>query len=187
MEEKRCPWAIGEENIAYHDEEWGKPKHDDRLLFEMLILEGMQAGLSWVTILKKRENFRKAFDNFEVERVANYDEDKIQELLQNEGIIRNRLKIRGAVKNAQAYVKIQQEFGTFDAYLWGFVDGKQIVNTYEKQDEIPAYTALSDRISKDLKKRGFTFVGTTILYAYLQAVGVVNDHMTWCKEYHNCR
>lgn len=186
MEEKRCPWAIGEENITYHDEEWGKPKHDDRLLFEMLILEGMQAGLSWVTILKKRESFQKAFDNFDVERVANYDEDKIQELLQNKGIIRNRLKIRGAVKNAQAFLNIQQEFGTFDAYLWGFVDGKQIVNTYEKQDEIPAYTALSDRISKDLKNRGFTFVGTTIIYAYLQAVGIVNDHMTWCKEYHNC-
>lgn len=186
MEEKRCPWAIGEKNITYHDEEWGKPKHDDRLLFEMLILEGMQAGLSWVTILKKRENFKKAFDNFDVERVASYDEEKIQELLQNKGIIRNRLKIRGAVKNAQAYLKIQQEFGSFDAYLWGFVDGKQIVNTYEKQDEVPAYTALSDRISKDLKNRDFTFVGTTIIYAYLQAVGIVNDHMTWCKEYHNC-
>lgn len=187
VEEKRCPWAIGEYNIAYHDTQWGKIEHQDQVLFEFLILEGMQAGLSWLTILKKRENFAKAFDQFDVEKVANYTEEKIQELLQDEGIIRNRLKVRGAVKNAQAFLRIQQEFGSFDAYIWGFVDGKQIVHTYEKQEELPTHSPLSDTISKDLKKRGFTFVGTTIIYSYLQAIGIINDHMVWCKEYHNCQ
>lgn len=187
MEEKRCPWASGEYNIAYHDAEWGKPQHDDQKLFELLILEGMQAGLSWLTILKKRENFRLAFDNFDIATVAKYNEEKIQELLSDAGIIRNRLKIRGAVKNAQAFQKIQAEFGSFDTYLWNFVDHQPIVNAFEKQEDLPAHSELSDRISKDLKKRGFTFVGTTIIYSYLQAVGVINDHLVWCKEYHNCR
>lgn len=186
MEENRCPWAISDYNIAYHDEEWGKIEHDDQTLFEFLILEGMQAGLSWLTILKKRENFRKAFDMFDIEVVASYTEEKIQELLSNEGIIRNRLKIRGAVKNAQAFMKVQAEFGSFDAYIWGFVNGRQIVNHYEDPTQIPTHNELSDRISKDLKKRGFTFVGTTIIYSYLQAIGIINDHMTWCKEYARC-
>lgn len=186
MEEQRCPWAVGEYNIQYHDEEWGKPEHDDQKLFEFLILEGMQAGLSWVTILKKRKNFEEAFDQFDVNIVAAYGEEKLQELLENPGIIRNRLKVRGAVKNAQAFQKIQKEYGSFDQYIWGFVNHTPIKNTYTSQNEVPAHSELSDRISKDLKKRGFTFVGTTIIYSYLQAIGVINDHMTWCKEYHNC-
>lgn len=187
MSEQRCDWAVGEYNIKYHDEEWGKTEHNDQMLFELLILEGMQAGLSWVTILKKRENFQEAFDHFDIETVANYQEEKIQELLQNPGIIRNRLKVRGAVKNAQAFQNVQHEFGSFDHYIWSFVDHKQIVNAYEHPSELPTHTELSDRISKDLKKRGFTFVGTTIIYSYLQAIGIINDHMTWCKEYHNCK
>lgn len=186
MENQRCPWAEGSWNEQYHDEEWGKPQHNDQKLFELLILEGMQAGLSWITILKKRENFLAAFDYFEVDRVASYEEEKIQELLQNKGIIRNRLKVRGAIQNAQAFQRIQREFGSFDQYLWGFVNHQPIVNHYEKQEDVPTHNDLSDRISKDLKKRGFTFVGTTIIYSYLQAVGVINDHMVWCKEYHNC-
>ncbi len=183
---KRCDWAVGPYHEAYHDEEWGKPVHDDRHLFEMLILEGMQAGLSWVTILKKREAFRLAFDHFDVECVARYDDEKIASLLQNQEIIRNRLKIHAAIKNAQAFQRIQAEFGSFDAYLWQFVNGKPIVNTYAKQSDVPTHTELSDRISRDLKKRGFSFVGTTIIYSYLEAVGVINDHMVWCDCYHEC-
>ncbi len=184
---KRCDWAIGPYNEAYHDLEWGKPIHEDQHLFELLILEGMQAGLSWVTILKKREAFRLAFDQFDVTLVAQYDDEKIASLLQDCGIIRNRLKIKAAITNARAFQKIQAEFGSFDAYLWHFTNGKQIVNAYTTQKEVPTHNEWSDRISKDLKKRGFSFVGTTIIYSYLEAVGVINDHMVWCKEYHNCK
>lgn len=183
---KRCDWAKGEYNEIYHDHEWGKPQHDDRQLFELLILEGMQAGLSWVTILKKRKAFQEAFDHFDIDKVAAYDESKQQELLNNKGIIRNRLKIKSTVANAQCVQRIQQEFGSFDRYLWQFTDGKQIVNAYTEQSEVPTHSELSDRISKDMKKRGFRFVGTTIIYSYLEAVGIINDHMTWCKEYHRC-
>lgn len=182
----RCPWAKDECNHTYHDEQWGKPLHDEQSLFEMLILEGMQAGLSWTTILRKRDNFREAFDNFDYHKIVHYQEDKIQELLGNAGIIRNRLKIRGTLKNAEAFINVQAEFGSFNHYIWSFVNYTPIVNHFEKQDDIPAKTELSDRISKDMKKRGFTFIGTTIIYAYMQAIGMVNDHMIWCKEYHNC-
>lgn len=187
MEERRCTWAQGEFNEIYHDQEWGKPQHDDQKLFELLILEGMQAGLSWVTILKKRQRFKEVFDDFDVDKVAAYDEDKIQSLLQDPGIIRNRLKIRGAVKNAQAFQQIQTEYGSFDTYLWSFVNYQPIVNAYENLKDVPTSNELSDCISKDLKKRGFTFVGTTIIYSYLEAVGVINDHMIWCKEYDQCQ
>ncbi len=184
---KRCDWAVGPYNEAYHDEEWGMPVHDDQRLFEFLILEGMQAGLSWVTILKKRAAFRIAFDDFDVEAVAHYDEVKKQTLLANKEIIRNRRKIDAAVKNAQGFIRIQQEFGSFDAYLWGFTDHKQIVNHYTKQREVPTHNELSDTISKDLKQRGFSFVGTTIIYSYLEAVGVINDHMVWCDFHARCQ
>lgn len=187
MEERRCTWAKDSYDQEYHDNEWGKPQHDDRALFELLILEGMQAGLSWNTILRKRKNFQEAFDNFDYVKIATYDEDKIQELLQNAGIIRNRLKVRGAVKNALAFLRVQEEFGSFDAYIWKFVDNHPIVNHFENQADIPVHTELSDTISKDMKRRGFTFVGTTIIYSYMQAIGMVNDHMVWCKEYHNCQ
>jgi len=180
---QRCVWALGPYNEAYHDNEWGKPQHNDQKLFEMLILEGMQAGLSWVTILKKRQAFCEAFDDFDVDKVAQYDDDKIAELLQNKGIIRNRLKINAAVKNARAFQQIQKEYGSFDRYLWHFTDGKQVVSAYTKQSEVPTHNELSDRISEDLKKRGFSFVGTTIIFSYLEAVGVINDHMVWCDEY----
>lgn len=183
---KRCEWAKGEYNEQYHDQEWGKPQHDDQKLFEFLILEGMQAGLSWVTILKKRAAFQKAFDYFDVQKVAAYDENKQQELLSNADIIRNRLKISAAVSNARCFIEVQKEYGSFDRYLWQFTDYKQIVNAYTKQSEVPTHNELSDRISKDLKKRGFRFVGTTIIYSYLEAIGMINDHMVWCREYHNC-
>lgn len=179
MEKKRCFWAEGVEEIyvKYHDEEWGVPVHDDHKLFEMLILESFQAGLSWLTILKKREAFRQAFDQFDVERVAAYDEQKMEELMQNPGIVRNRRKITAAVQNAQVFLQIQKEFGSFASYLWGFTDGNII---YASSDERPTHTSLSDTISKDLKKRGMNFVGTVIIYSYLQAVGVVNDHENDC-------
>lgn len=181
MKKNRCDWVKDDEiYIKYHDEEWGKPVHDDRKLFEFLILEGMQAGLSWITVLKKRENFKVAFDNFDVDLVSNYDEEKIQELLNNEGIIRNKLKVRGAVKNARAFKRVQEEFGSFDSYVWGFVDGKTIKGDWDSIDDVPANTPLSDEISKDLKKRGFTFVGSTIIYSFMQAVGIVNDHTNSC-------
>lgn len=183
---KRCEWAKGEYNESYHDNEWGKPQHHDQKLFELLVLEGMQAGLSWVTILKKREAICEAFDQFDIDKVAAYDETKQQELLNNEGIIRNRLKIKSAVSNAQCVQILQQEFGSFDRYLWHFTDGKQIVNAYTAQSEVPTHNELSDLISKDMKKRGFRFVGTTIIYSYLEAVGIINDHMTWCREYYRC-
>lgn len=181
----RCQWA-GDDSLMqkYHDEEWGVPKRDDRRLFEDLVLDGAQAGLSWSTILRKRENYRQAFDNFDPEKVAAYDEAKIEELLANPGIIRNRLKINSATKNAKAFLKVQEEFGSFDAYIWGFVDGKPIQNSWQTMSELPAKTELSDIISKDLKNRGFSFVGPTIVYAFMQAVGIVNDHTVDCFRYH---
>jgi DNA-3-methyladenine glycosylase I len=169
--------------VKYHDEEWGEPKHDDRRLFEDLVLDGAQAGLSWSTILRKRENYREAFDNFDPVKVAAYDEAKIEDLLQNPGIVRNRQKVNSAVKNAKAFLKIQEEFGSFDAYIWGFVDGKPIQNQWKSMSELPAKTELSEMVSKDLKERGFNFVGPTIIYAFMQAVGMVNDHTVDCFRY----
>ena len=180
---QRCDWAKNELAIAYHDAEWGVPLHDDRGLFEFLILEGAQAGLSWDTILRKRENYRAAFDNFDVAKVAQYKEKKIAELLQNEGIIRNRLKIASAVRNAEAFLNVQAEFGTFDSYIWEFVGGKPLVNTWTEIKQVPAKTEISDALSKDLKKRGFNFVGSTIMYAHMQATGMVNDHLVTCFRY----
>jgi DNA-3-methyladenine glycosylase I len=178
----RCSWANGDDALyeRYHDEEWGVPVHDDRLLFEFLILEGAQAGLSWITILRKRENYRKAFDNFDAARIARYGEAKVQKLLADPGIVRNKLKVRGAIRNAKATLAVQKEFGSLDAYLWGFVDGKPLVNRPRTKREVPVSTARSDAMSKDLKKRGFTFVGTTICYAFMQAVGMVDDHVHEC-------
>ena len=182
MEEKiRCKWCVGIDIYEkYHDEEWGVPVYDDQKLFEFLILETFQAGLSWITILKKRENFRLAFDDFDYSKVAQYSEKKIQELILNPGIIRNQLKIRSAVSNAILFMKIQEEFGSFSNYIWGFVDGKPVVNNPKTLKEIPATTPLSDAISKDLKKRGFKFVGSTVVYAHIQATGMVNDHVEDC-------
>jgi DNA-3-methyladenine glycosylase I len=177
----RCPWPSDDKlMIKYHDKEWGVPLHNDKKLFEFLILEGFQAGLSWRTVLYKRENFRKAFDNFDFHKVAKYDKRKINALLKNEGIIRNKLKIEGAVKNAKAFLQIRKEFGTFDKYIWGFVNYKPIQNRFKSLKELPARTELSDLISKDMKKRGFTFVGSTIIYAHMQATGMVNDHLLSC-------
>ena len=181
----RCEWSISTELYRqYHDQEWGVPVHDDRLLFEFLILEGAQAGLSWSTILNKRQNYRQAFDNFEPEKVAQYSVEKIEQLLRDSGIIRNRLKINAAVNNAQKFLAVQQEFGSFNTYIWSFVQGKTIVNRWMSLAEIPASTAESVTMSKDLKKRGFKFVGGTICYAYMQAVGMVNDHLVDCFRYH---
>lgn len=182
MKEKcRCGWAGNDPvYIAYHDNEWGKPLHDDRRLFEMLILEGMQAGLSWITILKKRENFRRAFDDFDPVKVAGYGEEKITALLTDEGIIRNRLKINAAVTNARAFLEIQREYGSFDSFIWSYVDDTPIVNAPKTLADVPVSTPLSDRISRDLKKRGFKFVGTTIIYSFMQAVGMVDDHVSDC-------
>jgi DNA-3-methyladenine glycosylase I len=178
----RCPWAEGSDAYrAYHDDEWGIPSHDDRHLFEMIILEGAQAGLSWSTILNKRENYRRAFDAFDPQRIAQYDEDKIAALLDDPGIVRNRLKVRGTVTNARAYLQLCDDVGSLDAYLWGWVDGTPLVNHPHDLGELPARTDLSDRISKDLKNRGFTFVGSTIVYSLLQSVGVVDDHVEWCS------
>ena len=180
----RCDWA-GDDPLyqKYHDEEWGVPVYDDATLFEFLILETFQAGLSWITILRKRENFRKAFDQFDYQKIAKYDTKKENELLQDAGIIRNKLKIKAAISNAQAFLKIQEEFGSFSKYIWGFVDGKPIQNKFKTMSEIPANTPLSDTISKDLKKRGFKFVGSTVIYAHMQACGMVNDHLTTCFRY----
>ena len=180
---KRCGWAKNDLSIEYHDTEWGVPLHDDRRLFEFLILEGAQAGLSWDTVLKKRENYRAAFDNFAAKKIALYDDKKCAELLQNEGIIRNRLKIKSAIQNANAFLKIQKEFGSFDKYIWNFVGGKPSVNSWKTLEEVPAKTEISDKISKDLKKRGFNFVGSTIMYAFMQATGMVNDHLVNCFRY----
>ena len=180
---ERCSWATTELYKEYHDSEWGKPVHDDRKLFEMLILEGMQAGLSWLTILNKRMGFREAFDKFDYQKIALYDETKIDELMHNANIVRNRLKIRSAITNAQQFIKIQEEYGSFDAFIWSYVDGKPIHNHFKSEAEVPAATPLSDKISKDLKKRGFKFVGSTIVYAYMQAIGIVNDHVQSCYLY----
>lgn len=169
--------------IKYHDEEWGVPVHDDRHLFEMLILEGAQAGLSWITVLKKRENYRKAFDHFDAKKIARYDDKKVEALLQNEGIIRNRLKIRSTILNAKAFLQVQKEFGSFDKYIWQFTGHKTIVNKRTSMKELPARTPESDAMSKDLLKRGFKFVGSTICYAFMQATGMVNDHLTDCFCY----
>ena len=180
----RCEWA-GSDPLyqSYHDEDWGVPLHDDQMLFEFLILEGAQAGLSWITILKKRENYRQAFDNFDPILVADYDEDKIQDLLSNPGIVRNKLKVRSAVTNAQLFLGIQKEFGSFDIYIWGFIGGKPRVNSWKSLAELPAKTDEAEAMSKDLKKRGFKFVGPTICYAFMQAVGMVNDHTVDCFRY----
>lgn len=185
---KRCGWAEGQfdEYIKYHDEEWGVPVHDDQTHFEFLILEGAQAGLSWATIIKRRAGYRKAFANFEVSKVAQFDESKIQSLLKDEGIIRNRLKVRSAVNNAQRFLQVQEEYGSFDHYIWSFVDGQPIVNQWKSMKQVPATSAASDALSKDLKKRGFKFVGSTIIYAHMQACGLVNDHTTDCFRYKEC-
>lgn len=176
----RCSWARNELSLRYHDEEWGVPAHDDRTLFEFLILEGAQAGLSWDTILKKRENYRAAFDGFDPGRIARYDGRKIRALLRDPGIVRNRLKIASAVQNAKAFLKIQEEFGSFDRYIWLFACGQPLTNSWRSAKQVPGRTVLSDAISKDLKKRGFSFVGSTICYAFMQAVGMVNDHVVGC-------
>ena len=185
MSNERCEWAKGtfEAYEKYHDEEWGVPIHDDKVHFEFLILESAQAGLSWSTVLKKREGYRKAFADFDVKKVAQYDEAKIQELLQNDQIIRNQLKIRATVNNAQRFMEVQEEFGSFSKYIWSFVNHKTIDGKYEKMSDVPATTAESDTLSKDLKKRGFKFVGSTVMYAHMQATGLVNDHTTDCFRY----
>lgn len=182
MQDKiRCNWCLSSDLYKeYHDQEWGKPVNDDATLFEFLLLETFQAGLSWITILNKRENFRNAFDNFDYKKIANYQDPKIQELLLDAGIIRNKLKVYSAVTNAQNFIKIQEEFGSFSKYIWGFVDGKPIDNKPLNLKEVPATTQLSDAISKDLKKRGFKFVGSTVMYAFMQATGIVNDHIQGC-------
>lgn len=180
---ERCSWATTERYKEYHDREWGKPVHNDRKLFEMLILEGMQAGLSWLTILNKRMAFREAFDQFDYHKIALYNETKIDELMQNPNIVRNRLKIKSSIINAQQFIKVQEEYGSFDAFIWSYVDNKPILDHFKSETEIPAKTPLSDKISKDLKKRGFKFVGSTIVYAYMQAIGIVNDHVKSCYLY----
>lgn len=181
----RCAWARGDPlYIDYHDTEWGVPQHDDRKLFEFLVLEGAQAGLSWLTILRKRENYREAFDNFDVGKIAAYDTRKLGELLSNKGIVRNRLKIEAAIQNANAFLALRKEFGNFDAYIWQFVGGKPKKNAWKTVKEIPSNTAESDAMSRDLIKRGFKFVGSTICYAFMQAVGMVNDHTVDCFRYH---
>jgi DNA-3-methyladenine glycosylase I len=182
----RCGWCNASDLYKrYHDEEWGIPVYDDPTIFEFLILETFQAGLSWITILNKRENFKVAFDNFDYKKIANYSEDKIEELLQDTGIIRNKLKVKSAVSNAQAFIKIQKEFGTFSEYIWKFVDGKPIDNNPKTLRDVPATTPISDAISKDLKKRGFKFVGSTVIYAHMQATGMVNDHIEDCFTRNN--
>lgn len=187
MNQTICPWARNELAIEYHNKEWGVPQHDDRSLFEFLILEGAQAGLSWDTVLAKRENYRALFDNFDFEKVARYDESKCAELLLNPGIIRNRLKVASAVSNANAFIRVREEFGTFDSYIWRFVGRSPIVNNWAEHGQVPARTDVSDAISKDLKKRGFNFVGTTIMYAYMQACGLVNDHLVSCFRHKEVR
>jgi DNA-3-methyladenine glycosylase I len=183
----RCRWASDELSAAYHDGEWGVPVHDDRRLFEFLILEGAQAGLSWITILKKRTAYRKAFDRFDPRKVAGYDAAKVAALLANDGIVRNRLKIAAAIGNAQAFLAVQKEFGSFDRYIWGFVDGQPVQNCRRASDALPARTVQSDAMSKDLARRGFKFTGSTICYAFMQAVGMVNDHDVECFRYSECK
>jgi len=179
----RCPWATTEPAITYHDQEWGVPVHDDRRLFEFLILEGAQAGLSWTTILKKRQNYRKAFDEFGAEKISRYTARDVHRLLRDDGIVRNRLKITATIENAKAFLAVRKEFGTFDGYLWSFVGGKPIQNRWQKIADVPARTAESDAMSRDLLRRGFKFVGSTICYALMQAVGMVNDHLVTCPRH----
>ena len=180
----RCEWCLGDDQyLNYHDQEWGVPVHEDQKLFEFLTLEGAQAGLSWLTILRKRENFRNAFDSFDPNKIAKYDQNKVADLMNNSGIIRNKLKIDSVIKNAKAFLAVQQEFGSFDRYIWGFVDGIPIQNRFTLLKEIPAETILSKIISKELKKRGFTFVGPTIIYSHMQATGMTNDHVVTCHRY----
>ena len=177
---QRCAWARGENYIVYHDTEWGVPVHDERALFEFLVLEGAQAGLSWSTILKKRDNYRAAFDRFDARKVARYDARKLAALLENPGIVRNRLKVRAAVTNAKACLEVRREFGAFDTYIWSFVEGRPLQNRWRRMEDVPARTEQSDAMSKDLRRRGFTFVGSTICYAFMQATGMVNDHLVDC-------
>ena len=179
----RCAWATTEPAITYHDKDWGVPVHDDRVLFEFLILEGAQAGLSWNTILKKRENYRKALDGFRPEKIARYNKRDVQRLLRNDGIVRNRLKIAATIENAKRFLEVRKEFGTFDAYLWTFVNGEPIQNRWRTLADVPARTAESDAMSRDLLRRGFKFVGSTICYAFMQAIGMVNDHLVTCPRY----
>lgn len=184
MNKNRCAWCGNDPlYVEYHDTEWGVPIFDDDKLFEFLILETFQAGLSWITVLRKRENFRRAFDHFDYKKIARYDENKFDSLLQNEGIIRNKLKIKATITNARAFMEVQKEFGSFSKYIWQFIDGKPIKNKYNNMSELPANTILSDTISADLKKRGFKFVGSTVVYAHMQATGMVNDHLTSCFRY----
>lgn len=184
---KRCYWVTNDPlYIAYHDEEWGVPVYDDETLFEFLVLETFQAGLSWITILKKRENFRQAFDQFDYKKISQYGDEKFQELIENSGIIRNKLKIKATISNARAFMRIQEDFGSFSKYIWSFVDGKPIKNAFENREDVPAKTELSDKISKDLKKKGFKFVGSTVIYAFMQATGMVNDHSVDCFRYNEC-
>lgn len=183
-EKHRCGWCVGDELYeTYHDTEWGVPLYEDEKIFEFLILETFQAGLSWITILRKRENFRKALDDFDYQKIAIYSEEKIQELLQNPGIIRNKLKVRATVTNAQVFMKVQEEFGSFSKYIWGFVDGEPVQNEVKNYKTAPATIEISDKLSKDLKKRGFKFVGSTVVYAHMQATGMVNDHEVNCFRY----
>jgi DNA-3-methyladenine glycosylase I len=184
---KRCDWARNELAIHYHDTEWGVPLHDDQRLFEFLILEGAQAGLSWDTVLAKRENYRAAFDNFDAGKIARYDEAKCEELMQNAGIIRNRLKIASAVRNAKCFLEVVEKEGSFDKYIWSFVGGKPIINAWEHLKQVPASTPVSDAMCKDLKKRGFNFVGSTIMYAFMQATGMVNDHLVSCFRFNEVK
>ena len=185
MDKQRCTWCGNDPlYMEYHDTEWGVPVYDDEKLFEFLILETFQAGLSWITVLRKRENFRKAFDNFNYKLISNYNEAKFEELLQDAGIIRNKLKIRATISNAIAFMEIQQEFGSFSNYIWKFADGKPIKNSWKDLSKVPATTELSDTVSKDLKKRGFKFVGSTVIYAHMQATGMINDHVKGCFRYH---
>ena len=184
MTKHRCAWSIGDALYeTYHDKEWGVPVYDDDTLFEFLILETFQAGLSWITVLRKRENFRKAFDNFDYKKIAQYNQKRIDELLQDAGIIRNKLKVNATVTNAQSFMRIQEEFGSFSKYIWGFVNGKPVKNKFKLHSELPANTAISDTLSKDLKTRGFKFVGSTVVYAHMQATGMVNDHEISCFRY----
>lgn len=183
----RCTWPTTEANIVYHDTEWGVPQHDDRMLFELLILEGAQAGLSWTTVLNKRQSYREAFDNFDARKIAKYDEKKVAALMANPGIVRNRLKVAAAIQNAKMFLEVQKEFGSFDKYIWQFVNHRPIKNARKSMGEVPAKTAESDAMSKALLKRGFKFVGSTICYAYMQATGMVNDHMVSCFCYEKLR
>ena len=181
MEKIRCAWCGTDELYQkYHDEEWGKPVYDDETIFEFLVLESFQAGLSWITILRKRENFRKAFDNFDYQKIANYPDEKVEELMQDAGIIRNRLKILATISNAQKFIETQKEFGSFSKYIWDFIGGKSIINLPKTLKDVPATTQISDKLAKDLKKRGFKFLGSTVVYAHMQATGLVDDHVTEC-------